>query len=126
MQQLLICLVAGTLGAIAGFMQWRFYMTDPSMKKAIGTHLADLRLHWLIAIAATLVVAGLLAVVLDWLQVLRWSPSAFLLSWIGAVALNSWRFLHTSPADSTRNHEAKGIADQLISTMEGRRTRRST
>jgi len=105
MQELLTCLISGASGAITGAIQWQIYIRDPELKKSFRAHLEDLRLHWLIAVAVMLVVAGFLAIVQDWHQVLKWVPMAFMLPWVGVVVFKSWRFLRASPSSSTSNQD---------------------
>ena len=76
-----------------GVVQWYIFMRHPSLKKTFSEHLADVRWHWLIAATVMLVCSVLVAFVQNRLDVLKWCPKAFMLSWIGVMAFHAWRFL---------------------------------
>ncbi len=103
MLQLLISLISAASGAIAGIVQWHIFTKDPLLEKPFGAHLDDLRLHWRMAIAAMIVVSALLAAVYDGIVVLKTTPSAFLVSWIVVVALQSRRELDETKSSPPRN-----------------------
>ena len=93
MQQLSACLIAAVTGAITGSVQSYIFSRHPSQLKTFSAHLADLRLHLLVATMVMLVVCAILGCFQNWPDMLLWMPGTFIVSWLGGnayrgVALN--------------------------------------
>jgi len=118
MQRLSICVIATIFGAVAGVVQWRLFMKNPSLKKTINRHLDDVRFHWQIAVLGIISISACLTLIYEWRDVLKCVPMSFTLSWGSVIFLLGWRFMSTVPPDPAADIESQEIAQQLIQARE--------